>query len=111
MILIYPSESVMHWQPEIAYSDWSVEFGNNTQTPSPPQKTNNLQVSEIVGRRGVYSCREHRKEGFTRIESEGSEPDKAAFLAAARLSTSSAGSQAYLLKQTYMNNAWESTEL
>lgn len=28
----------------------------------------------------------------TRIESEGSEPDKAAFLAAARLSTSSAAS-------------------
>jgi len=27
---------------------------------------------------------------FTRIESEGSEPDRAAFLAAARLSTSSA---------------------
>ena len=30
------------------------------------------------------------KSGSTRIESEGSEPDNAAFLAAARLSTSSA---------------------
>ena len=30
------------------------------------------------------------------MESEGSEPDKAAFLAAARLSTSSAASSAYL---------------
>lgn len=59
-----------------------------------------------MGRKGVYSCRKHRKEGFTRIESEGSEPDKAAFLAAARLSTSSVGSQAYIIKQAYKNNTW-----
>ena len=51
----------------------------------------------------MYSWREDRGDGFTRIESEGSEPDKAAFLAAARLSTSSAGSQALTLKQTYEN--------
>jgi hypothetical protein len=49
-----------------------------------------------VGSKGVYSCRGYRKKGFTRMESEGSEPDKAAFLAAARLSTSSAGSQTYI---------------
>jgi hypothetical protein len=53
-------------------------------------------LQKIVGSKGVYSCRGYREKRFTLMESEGSEPDKAAFLAAARLSTSSAGWQTYM---------------
>jgi len=64
---------------------------------------NNLShFQKLCGEQGVYSCKGRRKEDFTRIESEGSEPDKAAFLAAARLSTSSAGLQTYIYLSRYI---------
>jgi hypothetical protein len=55
-----------------------------------------IAFSENSEEQGSLFLQGYRKKGFTRMESEGSEPDKAAFLAAARLSTSSAGSQTYI---------------